>query len=746
MNEPVAPTPQAFGRYELVYLLAQGGMGEVHLAKLTGAAGFEKLCIVKTILPQMATDKQFVDRFQHEAKTLVQLAHSNIAQVYDMGEVNSTYYMAIEYVAGVDLARVEDRARELGSAVPVPIALFIGQKLAEALGYAHRKAGPDGAPLGIVHRDVSPQNAMVSYEGEIKVIDFGLAKSAARSKHTLPATVMGKLGYMSPEQARGERLDHRSDIYSCGVVLWELLAGRQLFQGQTVGEMVGMMMNPKVPSLRELREDVSEAVDRAILRALAADPSERYSRSDDFARALNEQFVKEGSSISAEDLGNYVRGLCPEEFAAQRKLISRLSTMGRKPSTPSQLAAGLDGTAIRDPSQPRTPISGFSGTSLRPATPAPPGPAPQVQPARVSSPVAQPPAGAAPAPVSQPYPAPPAPSQVGPPAQPQVPWTGQTAASQPAWRRSGWLVVLAVVLVGGGVAAGVFGRDLVAGKADAPVAAAEPVLAPKSEVPPVAEPPQPIARAEPARVEPVAPPVPPAPPEPARPTPVPPRPPAPGRAVTPPPPPTPKQQVPAGEAYEVFFDRGQAYLRAGGEEGLSKGASVQVVGPATDGMRPLYATGVAMDVMPHLARLYVEGGRKSLKGAGDLFGLFDKSARRREPTVTAIPAEPAPERPPPPAPTPPPADPTAVLVGQGGISGMGPFRRLTLYNGGEFNWTKCELRLPDNRRYELASLEARSSDGIMLRKFTQDGTEVDAAVTYVQVKCTEGSARFSLRK
>ncbi|MHB8879739.1 MAG: serine/threonine protein kinase, partial [Myxococcaceae bacterium] len=211
MENP-APAPLAFGRYELVYMLAQGGMGEVHLAKLTGAAGFEKLCIVKTILPQMAGDKQFVDRFHHEAKTLVQLAHSSIAQVYDMGEVDGTFYMAIEYIAGVDLSRVAERSRELGTEIPVPIALFIGQRVAEALGYAHRKVGPDGAPLGIVHRDVSPQNAMVSYEGEVKVIDFGLAKSAARSKHTLPATVLGKLGYMSPEQARAERLDHRSDI------------------------------------------------------------------------------------------------------------------------------------------------------------------------------------------------------------------------------------------------------------------------------------------------------------------------------------------------------------------------------------------------------------------------------------------------------------------------------------------------------------------------------------------------------
>ena len=164
---PAHSAARFLGRYELMYLLGQGGMGEVHLARLTGAAGFEKLCIVKTILPSMMTDPQFVDRFHHEAKVLVQLNHSNIAQVYDMGDVDETLYMAIEYVPGVDLARVEDRARAMDSAVPVPVALLIGQQMCEALGYAHRKVGGDGVPLGIVHRDVSPQNVMVSYEGEV---------------------------------------------------------------------------------------------------------------------------------------------------------------------------------------------------------------------------------------------------------------------------------------------------------------------------------------------------------------------------------------------------------------------------------------------------------------------------------------------------------------------------------------------------------------------------------------------------
>jgi len=325
MND-TPPFPRLLGRYELVHLLGQGGMGEVYLAKISGAAGFEKPCIVKTILPALLKDRQFLDRFHHEAKVLVHLVHSSIAQVYDMGEAEGTYYMALEYVAGVDLAYLQEQARNERQQLPVPVALYLGQRIAEGLGYAHRKTGPDGSPLGIVHRDVSPHNVMLSYEGEVKVIDFGLAKSAARSKYTLPSTVMGKLGYMSPEQVRAEPMDHRSDIYSCGVVVWELIAGRPLVPHGTVGEMMAAMSNPTVPALHEVRPDVDPAIDAVVRRALAPSPDDRYARSDDFARALNEQLLRSGSNLGAEEVGEFVRALCPQAFATQRQLISRVSS------------------------------------------------------------------------------------------------------------------------------------------------------------------------------------------------------------------------------------------------------------------------------------------------------------------------------------------------------------------------------------------------------------------------------------
>jgi eukaryotic-like serine/threonine-protein kinase len=372
--------PRLLGRYELVQLLGQGGMGEVYLAKISGAAGFEKPCIVKTILPALLNDRQFLDRFHHEAKVLVHLVHSSIAQVYDMGEAEGTYYMALEYVAGVDLAYLQEQTRTLGQQVPVPVALYLGQHIAEGLGYAHRKTGPDGQPLGIVHRDVSPHNVMLSYEGEVKVIDFGLAKSAARSKYTLPSTVMGKLGYMSPEQVRAEPVDHRGDIYSCGVVVWELLAGRPLIAPGTVGEMMAAMANPSVPALHEVRPDVDPALDAVVRRALAPAPGDRYARAEDFARALNEQLLRMGSTLGAEEVGNFVRERCPEAFAAQRKLLTSLSNpaLRRTPlpggnlapmntarhaplplgSPSAEAGTGFEPTLVRSPTRPAMPVVG----------------------------------------------------------------------------------------------------------------------------------------------------------------------------------------------------------------------------------------------------------------------------------------------------------------------------------------------------------------------------------------------------
>jgi serine/threonine protein kinase len=326
MNEP-----RKLGRYELVEPLGQGGMGEVWLARISGAGGFEKPCIVKTVLPALLKDAQFVQRFQHEGNVLVHLQHSNIAQVYDMGEVDGALYMALEYVAGVDVSRLVSQLEAKQEMIPVPIALFIAWQAAEGLSYAHHKAALDGSPLAIVHRDVSPQNVMVSYEGEVKVIDFGIARSAARSHSTQAATVLGKLGYMSPEQATAAPVDARADQYALGVVLWELLAGRHFVSAATTAEMMVAMAHPKLQKLPALRSEVDATLDAVVQKALATSPDERYPTTDDFARAILSELTRLGGPPSKRQVGEWVRLKCSESFAATQTLLSRVSSVKTQP-------------------------------------------------------------------------------------------------------------------------------------------------------------------------------------------------------------------------------------------------------------------------------------------------------------------------------------------------------------------------------------------------------------------------------
>ncbi|MEW5738777.1 MAG: protein kinase [Myxococcota bacterium] len=347
---------QRLGRYELLEPLGEGGMGAVWLARLTGGHGFEKLCIVKTVLPNIAKDPEFVSRFLHEGRVLTQLHHANIAQVYDMGEEGGTLYLALEYVPGVDLSTLHQRVRLKDEQLPLSLAIYVAQQMAEGLGYAHRRAALDGTPLNIVHRDVSPQNVMVSYDGEVKVIDFGIARSEARSRHTAQASVMGKLGYMAPEQARGEPLDHRADQFAVGVVLWELLANAPFVPRGTLTEMVVAMATPPVRPLTPLRPDVPPSLEATVLKALSADVNRRFPTTDDLARALMDELLRLGALPSKLQVGEYVQSRCSEAFSTQQKLLTRVSTLRAKP------------TAETAPKTERaTPQEGLESTMLRPS-------------------------------------------------------------------------------------------------------------------------------------------------------------------------------------------------------------------------------------------------------------------------------------------------------------------------------------------------------------------------------------------
>ncbi len=600
------------GRYELLFKLGAGGMGEVHLAKLTGAAGFEKLCIVKTILKQMQAQVQFVERFHHEARVLVQLNHANIAQVYDMGEADGTLYMAIEYVPGVDLSRIFNHVGSASSLMPIPICLYVARQLCEGLGYAHRKTAGDGAALGIVHRDVSPQNTMVSYEGEVKVIDFGLAKSSARSNHTLPQTVLGKLGYMSPEQAMAKSMDHRSDIYSAGIVIWEMLAGRPLFTGGTMGELLVQMANPTIPSLTALRSDVSQNLEAIVMRSLAKDPAARYNRADDFARALNELAVREGLTIGAEEVGNYVRAMCPEEFAAERRLQSQLSILRKKGSSPQLEIAPLNPQV-----RPGTTSALMDGTLVRESAP--------MTPAQLALSVSEVPTSSERR-ISQ---------LSGSPAQKVVEQQAARAAPSSSPKAivdapevpSAEIVVpkskaplIVVAVLAGLVVVGAIALFAGGSKPPQPAPVAVPTPKPLDPVP------APVAPADkPAVAEPV-------------PTPAP----TPASAA-----PTETIDVP-GEVLKLVREGGKAYIILEKGQKLSEGDRLTLVGEPINGStkRPLLGSAAVLELKGALANLIVEEDFSSGAGA-KVYAVRDAAVARPKPGAVAVakvePVKPAPE-------------------------------------------------------------------------------------------------------
>ena len=383
MAEPL-PGPRRLGRYELVEPLGQGGMGEVWLARLQGAGGFEKPFLVKTVLPSLQSDPQFVERFQHEARVLVHLQHSNVAQVFEMAEDGGTLFMVLEYVAGVDLARLLDAVVRDAQRFPLSYAVHVAQQVAEGLGYAHDKHAPDGTPLAIVHRDVSPHNVMMSFDGEVKLIDFGIARSAAKPSNTQAATVMGKVGYMAPEQARGEPLDARADQYAVGVLLWELLAAQSYVRPGSVGEMMRDMAAPQPRPVGALNSEVSSELEAVVQRALAADAAARFPRTQDLAAALARQLAALGGAPTREQLGAFVRARCGEAFDEVQRRLSHLaptstphpaagSESGRTlPGTPSAVAASL-ATPTLASGPARRPAAAVSGEAQRPGGGAAPG-------------------------------------------------------------------------------------------------------------------------------------------------------------------------------------------------------------------------------------------------------------------------------------------------------------------------------------------------------------------------------------
>lgn len=321
--------PVQFGRYTLVAQLATGGMGEIYLARMEGPQGFEKFCVIKKILPHLASEPDFVERFVNEAKTLVKLTHGSIAQVLDMGLHEGDPYIALEHVDGKDLRKVAARQRERALPPPLTFVLYVMSRVLDALAYAHRKRDELDKELNLVHRDISPQNILVSYEGEVKIIDFGLAKSTLSAAKTNPSIILGKFLYMSPEQARHQKVDRRSDLYSVGLCLWELVAGKHPFDDAPSGELMARVANPEIPTLHSRDPLVSTAVSQMVAKALAIDPAQRFQTAEEFRGRLLSALLEIDQTAGPETVSKFMRDTFTAEYQAERRLLQSLKEAAR---------------------------------------------------------------------------------------------------------------------------------------------------------------------------------------------------------------------------------------------------------------------------------------------------------------------------------------------------------------------------------------------------------------------------------
>ena len=265
-----------YGNYLLLEKVATGGMAELFKAKRRGVQGFQKIVAIKRILPHLVENEEFVTMFIDEAKLAAQLNHPNIAQIYDLGKIEDTFYIAMEYVEGHDLRKILKKCKELGCLIPEPIVLFVASKVLSALDYAHRKKGLDNKDLHIVHRDISPQNIILSLEGDVKLVDFGIAKAATKASQTQAGALKGKLLYMSPEQAWGEEVDKRSDLFSLGAVMYEALTGKKCFLADSEINILEKVRNVDYTPIKKVNPRISEKTVRIIEKALTRDPDKRY--------------------------------------------------------------------------------------------------------------------------------------------------------------------------------------------------------------------------------------------------------------------------------------------------------------------------------------------------------------------------------------------------------------------------------------------------------------------------------------
>ncbi|WAM29021.1 serine/threonine protein kinase [Myxococcus sp. NMCA1] len=309
--------PQSFGKYQLLKKLATGGMAEVWLARQTGIEGFHKNLVVKRILPHLAEDREFVEMFRNEALIAARFNHPNIAQVYEFGEANGTYYIAMEFIHGEDLGRVMRKAAGTGQWVARPLAIRIVAAACEGLHYAHSRTDDAGRPLRVVHRDISPQNILISFDGSVKLVDFGIAKAADQASLTKSGAIKGKFAYMAPEQAAGKPLDGRADIFAIGLVLYELLTGVRPLKRDSELATLQAAMECAIAAPSQVA-DVPEEMDPVVMRAIAKNADDRYREARQFQMALEEILVGQRWVAGSVQISELMETLFADRLAEEK--------------------------------------------------------------------------------------------------------------------------------------------------------------------------------------------------------------------------------------------------------------------------------------------------------------------------------------------------------------------------------------------------------------------------------------------
>jgi serine/threonine-protein kinase len=314
-------------RYRVVEKLESGGMAEVFRAESEGLQGFRKQVAIKRVLPHLSSKKKFISMFLDEARLSAQLSHSNCVQVFDIGVGDNAFFIVMEFVDGANLKAIIEHLKKHRRDFPVEAAVYISLEICKGLAYAHELTDPNGVPLHIVHRDMSPPNVLITKHGEVKIVDFGLAKANSQLEKSEPGIIKGKFSYLSPEAAMAQEVDARTDVFAVGIILWELLAGQRLFLGDTDFQTVKKVQASAIPSIAEINPSVPPDLERIIARALAREPSQRYQAARTLGLDLSKFLFKHAIPVSTFDIANLVQGAMRERQRyrpAQASIIDKL--------------------------------------------------------------------------------------------------------------------------------------------------------------------------------------------------------------------------------------------------------------------------------------------------------------------------------------------------------------------------------------------------------------------------------------